>query len=269
MTKKPSQSTTTTPNIYQKLHLIQAQIKELIRTERNTHQNYFFFNELQVLQLLKPLLEKYKLTILLSDDDNKEFTCEQLGKMYFVKYGKKCLVVDSENPTEQLTFYFWAPGLNQDPAKAKGSAETYAVKYFLSKLFLIPVKDEGDPDYRKMEETEKKENKPASSSHNLEQSATELANPTNDESPLTKKPKKTEFTPQARVVITNIKTKFDKNNNQYLLLETDTLANNVFVFPYKVADSRWPELSKDKTYQFNLEESENGLLVLVDFSEVN
>ncbi|CAG8702295.1 7536_t:CDS:1, partial [Ambispora gerdemannii] len=85
MTKKPSQPTTT-PNIYHKLHLIQAQIKELIRTEKNPHQNYFFFNELQVLQLLKPLLEKHQLTILLSDDDSKEFTCEQLGKMYFVKY---------------------------------------------------------------------------------------------------------------------------------------------------------------------------------------
>jgi hypothetical protein len=33
-------------------------------------------------------------------------------------------------------------------AKAKGSSETYAIKYMLSKFFLIPVKDEADPDYQ-------------------------------------------------------------------------------------------------------------------------
>ena len=39
-----------------------------------------------------------------------------------------------------------------DLAKAKGSSETYAIKYMLSKFFLMPVKDEGDPDYRQREE---------------------------------------------------------------------------------------------------------------------
>ncbi|CAG8669394.1 7084_t:CDS:2, partial [Cetraspora pellucida] len=102
------------PNLYQKLTLIQSQIKELIRTEENKGQRYKFFNELQVLKLLKPLLEKYQLTILVSDTEDKELIYEK----------------------------------NNDPAKAKGSAETYAMKYFLSKLFLMPVKDEGDPDYQ-------------------------------------------------------------------------------------------------------------------------
>jgi hypothetical protein len=112
MTKKPEtkpvnqEKTTITLNIHQKLQLIQSEIKELIRTEKNPNQHYFFFNELQVLQLLKPLLTKYKVNILLSDDENKEFTCEQLGKMYLVKYGKRCLLINSEDPTEQLTHYF-------------------------------------------------------------------------------------------------------------------------------------------------------------------
>jgi hypothetical protein len=43
-------------------------------------------------------------------------------------------------------------------AKAKGSAETYAIKYFLTKFFLIPVKDEGDPDYGKSEKDKKEKN---------------------------------------------------------------------------------------------------------------
>jgi hypothetical protein len=40
-------------------------------------------------------------------------------------------------------------GANSDPAKAKGCAETYAIKYFLTKFFLIPTTDELDPDVTK------------------------------------------------------------------------------------------------------------------------
>ena len=36
-----------------------------------------------------------------------------------------------------------------DLAKAKGSAETYAMKYMLSKFFLIRVVDEDEPDRKK------------------------------------------------------------------------------------------------------------------------
>ena len=141
-------------NIYIKLQLVQKEVGELIRTEENKFQKYKFFNELQVLHLLKPLLDKYQLTILLSDEESQDFFCESVGNMYLVKYQKKCQLINSENPTEQLTYYFWATGLNQDPAKAKGSAETYAVKYFFSKLFLMPVKDETDPDYQNSDNKE-------------------------------------------------------------------------------------------------------------------
>ncbi|CAH1760109.1 8234_t:CDS:2 [Entrophospora sp. SA101] len=43
-------------------------------------------------------------------------------------------------------------GSNSDPAKAKGCAETYAIKYFLTKFFLIPTTDELDPDLFKLPE---------------------------------------------------------------------------------------------------------------------
>src|SRR4051794_2243461 len=35
---------------------------------------------------------------------------------------------------------------NTDLAKAKGSAETYAIKYFLQKFFLVPTDNNLDPD---------------------------------------------------------------------------------------------------------------------------
>ena len=55
--------------------------------------------------------------------------------------------IDDKN--YKLTYNFWAIGANQDPAKAKGAAETYAIKYILTKFFLIPIRDIDDPDYNK------------------------------------------------------------------------------------------------------------------------
>jgi len=136
---------------------------------------------LQVLKLLRPLLNKYKITLLLSDDISQPFIHEKDGKEHFIKYLKKLEIVDSENPEQRLLFNFWAAGSNVDLAKAKGSSETYAIKYMLSKFFLMPVKDEGDPDYKAGEEEEedKKEGKPPLSSRNIDQSLTELQNQTN------------------------------------------------------------------------------------------
>src|SRR3954470_16284662 len=83
-------------SIYAKLLKIQSEIKELIRTEENKYQKYFFFNELQILQLLKPLLQKYKLVILLSDDTSQPFIHEKDGKEHFIKYLKRLEVVDTD-----------------------------------------------------------------------------------------------------------------------------------------------------------------------------
>ena len=93
-------------NIYTKLQLIQSEVKELIRTEENKFQKYKFFNELQVLKLLRPLLSKYQLTILLSDDISQPFIHEKDGKEHYVKYLKKLEIIDSENPDNKLLFNF-------------------------------------------------------------------------------------------------------------------------------------------------------------------
>jgi hypothetical protein len=105
MTKNQLKSTTSL-DIHSKINLIQAQIKELVRTEENKFQKYFFFNECQVLQLLKPLLEKYHLTLLISDDISQPFLHEKDGKEHYVKYLKKLEIVDAENPEQKLLFHF-------------------------------------------------------------------------------------------------------------------------------------------------------------------
>ena len=133
-------------NIYKKIFTIQSEIGKLIKDELNKFQKYQYFNEYQVLTKLKPLLEKHKLALLMSDENyTLEYSKEE--REYLVKYLKKVRVVNVETTSpESIDFNFWAVGGNADLAKAKGSAETYAVKYFLSKFFLIPVADQLDPD---------------------------------------------------------------------------------------------------------------------------
>jgi hypothetical protein len=76
------------------------------------------------------------------------FSCEKIEKEWVVRYTKQVRITNCENADENIVLNFWAAGQNTDIAKAKGSAETYAVKYFLQKLFLIPTSDTLDPDMR-------------------------------------------------------------------------------------------------------------------------
>ncbi len=138
-------------NIYQKLQQIQAQTGAISKTELNKFQNYRYFTEQQALNILKPLLAEHKLTLTFSDNLN-HFTREKTEKDWVISYPKQATLTNSEDPRGQLIFNYWAIGSNSDPAKAKGCAETYAIKYFLTKFFLIPTTDELDPDLFKLPE---------------------------------------------------------------------------------------------------------------------
>ena len=157
-----------TTNIYTKLQQIQSQLTHLTKTEENKFQHYKYVSEYQILTILKPLLAENKLTLTFSDKDYVDseydtiqtFKAEKVEKEWVVQYLKRAVLTNSENPQEQLTYHFWATGQNTDIAKAKGSAETYAVKYFLQKLFLIPTSDNLDPDRldkRELTEAEQKQ----------------------------------------------------------------------------------------------------------------
>ena len=132
-------------NIYQKLQTIQSKLNHLTKTEENKFQHYKYVSGYQILTILKPLLTETKL-ILLFSDTKEGFVKEKPEKEWVVSYQKQAILINSENKQEHLTFHFWACGQNTDLAKAKGSAETYAVKYFLQKFFLIPTSENLDPD---------------------------------------------------------------------------------------------------------------------------
>ena len=158
MTKKePKQSqpeNIATWNIYQKLQAVQEQVGELEKDKLNKFQNYKYVTEYDIFRAIRPLLDNHNLVLTFSDEINlaTESTtlpllqAEKLEKEWAVKYLKKMMLTNAENPERQLTYYFWACGQNTDLAKAKGSAETYAIKYFLQKFFLIPTSENLDPD---------------------------------------------------------------------------------------------------------------------------
>jgi hypothetical protein len=71
---------------------------------------------------------------------------ELMEKNWIVQYWKQATLINTDNPEQKIISKFLALGSNQDISKAKGVAETYAIKYFLTKFFLIPITDNLDPD---------------------------------------------------------------------------------------------------------------------------
>lgn len=132
--------------IYAKLQNIQGKFTEILKDNANKFQNYKYFTEYQALTFLKPLLDNQKLTLTFADLPELDHSAEKVEKNWTLKYWKEAILTNSEKTDEQLSFRFWALGENSDLAKAKGAAETYAIKYFLTKFFLIPVTDKDDPD---------------------------------------------------------------------------------------------------------------------------
>jgi hypothetical protein len=173
------QNPKTPRNIYNKLHHIQSKIGQLEKTRENKFQKYFYAGEYDLLKAIKPLLAEQQLLLIFSDEINETHPLwkEQIGKEWLVHYLKKAQLINAENNSEQLTYYFWAMAQNTDLAKAKGSAETYAIKYFLQKFFLIPTDNNLDPDAFDSKEVPAKTIN--SSSQTLDQSLTELQSQTN------------------------------------------------------------------------------------------
>ena len=133
-------------NIHTKLQKIQGKFTEILKDQSNKFQNYKYFTEYQALTFLKPLLDEQKLTLTFADLPELGHSAEKVEKNWTVKYWKEATLTNSEQTSEQLSFRFWSLAEGTDLAKVKGSAETYAIKYFLTKFFLIPVTDQADPD---------------------------------------------------------------------------------------------------------------------------
>jgi hypothetical protein len=84
------------------------------------------------------------LTLTFEDTDATPIIQKE-GKEWHITYQKQAILSYCDNE-KSLIFKFWTAGQNVDISKATGSAETYGVKYFLQKFFMIPVNEVLDPD---------------------------------------------------------------------------------------------------------------------------
>lgn len=125
------------PNIYSKLLAVIDEIKTVGKNGENTHQNYNYAMEKDLLDEVKPLLLKHGLII-------HPTVLEQRrdGALATVKMEFRIVLAETK---EELKSIFYGEGQDKGD-KATYKAYTGAVKYFLMKTFLIPTGDDPEQD---------------------------------------------------------------------------------------------------------------------------
>ena len=141
-------------NINEKLTTIQKALKAS-KKEKNDFGGYMYRTIESIFEALKPLLDKEKVSLTLSDD------IVQIGDRYYIKATAK--LFDSEGSVE-VSAYAREPITKKgtDESQITGAATTYARKYALTGLFLLD-NSEDDPDseqyQKKIAKNTAKENK--------------------------------------------------------------------------------------------------------------
>lgn len=128
-------------SIYDKLLNIQEELKAP-KSQYNSFGKYNYRSCEDIQEALKPLLNKYKATIFISD------TVELIGNRYYVK--ATVTFVDCENSTDSpivVTAYAREEENKKgaDASQITGSCSSYARKYALNGMFAID--DNKDSDY--------------------------------------------------------------------------------------------------------------------------
>lgn len=127
-------------NIFEKLAAIQQEVRAP-KNLTNTFGGYNYRSAEGILEAVKPVLQKYGATILLSDD------IEQKGDRVYVR--ATVWLYDPEDlENMKITVTAYAREANErkgmDPAQITGTASSYARKYALNGLLLLD--DAKDPD---------------------------------------------------------------------------------------------------------------------------
>lgn len=151
-------------NIYEKLAAVQQELKAP-KDKKNTFAGYTYRSAEGILEVVKPVLEKYKATILLDDD-----VVEKDGRFYIEA---RAIFIDIEHDwddrrTLEVRAYAReaAEKKGLDVSQVTGTASSYARKYALNGLLLIDdTKDPDTDEYAKQTgkeepKEEKKEDKP-------------------------------------------------------------------------------------------------------------
>ncbi|WP_210136397.1 ERF family protein [Staphylococcus sp. GDK8D68P] len=147
-------------NLYQKIVDVKANIEGFTKDKKSY--NYSYVSGSQVLHRIREKMLEHNL-LLFPYTANE--TCEQIEVTRFNKKANKEVTtteflvklkmiytwINADNPQEKKIVDFWATGQQDDPAKAYGTALTYAERYFLMKFFNIPT-DEDDADAKEKQD---------------------------------------------------------------------------------------------------------------------
>lgn len=133
-------------NVYEKLMNIQAELKAP-KNQYNEFGKYYYRSCEDILEALKPLLKKYKASLILSDE------VVQIGDRYYIQ--STAALIDAENEVNPLTGQGIIKAIayaredeqkkGMDLSQLTGSTSSYARKYALNGLFAID--DTKDSDY--------------------------------------------------------------------------------------------------------------------------
>jgi hypothetical protein len=139
-------------NIYEKLSAVQQELKAP-KDKKNTFANYTYRSAEGILEAVKPILKKYGLTLLLSDE------IQQIGERTYVKATAWAIdPAGQENLKISVTAYAREAETKKglDDSQITGTASSYARKYALNGLLLIDdTKDADTDEYQKETHPEK------------------------------------------------------------------------------------------------------------------
>lgn len=143
-------------SLEQKMVQIRAEIPALVKRTYSEDVSYDFVKIDDIFQHLAPAMNKWKVNFDIMAE--KASKVDEQGNAIFIMYLNQCQMwlyeadldikwVNAENPEEAITVTIHAIGTHEMPEKAKGSAWTYALKYYLLDKYCIDQGGE-DPDMR-------------------------------------------------------------------------------------------------------------------------
>ena len=127
-------------NIYEKLMNIQKELKAP-KSQYNSFGKYKYRSCEDILESVKPLLEKYKVTIILTDK------LEQIGERYYIRAMAILFDTESDNSIENTAYAREEETKKgMDGSQITSTSSSYARKYALNGLLLIDDTKDADTD---------------------------------------------------------------------------------------------------------------------------
>lgn len=138
-------------NLHQKIVELRKCVPHIKKEKHSDKVDYKFAKIDSVWEAITPKMNELNVVF----DVTKEADPTIESMTVKTKYGERLMWIyranltiewtDADNPDDALTAEIHAVGWNDDPAKAKGAAWTYALKYYLFEKFSIDMGDD-DPD---------------------------------------------------------------------------------------------------------------------------